>query len=743
MGSTRVLLACALLLTACGEQPPAPAPAPQEAAEWVRPYDGHVPDDDPHPVAVLLVVDARTGLPIEGAAVRHHYEIDVGPEGWAPLVQEAKTDRFGLVTMHVPREDWWQGNPPDGHWAIHAEGYASVEEYASAPADRIELVPARALTGRLVDALGRPLAGVSVGYKEGCAHAPFLAEAVTNADGVFVVKGILGRSELYYRGPGALADYFGVPLRHLDETPATQAAAPARRIHGKVTGYPVEQLDMRMVLATAESRGAFARIQDDGSFVIDGGHVDGMLTLWVGPDGTTRELSLDDVRPGGPFVWDLTLGDRDPTESEVLETRSLVVHVHGPDGKPVPAITVAAYRVVDGRTQAWADFDEDTPADAPYTLDLLPGAYDIVVGEDGEKWVADPVRVHVGREAPAPITIQARARAKVEVEWRGVVEKDVWSWHVAYAEPDGSINHVELDIGDEDYLFVPPEATARVAVQVRGMTRFFDVGPAKDGVRKAVVDWPEPRTIRFASGGKPEYATVGGVLHEIEPIEGAHQIRTHLEGRLRLRVWPNYDTSWGTRAFETKVDLTGPQNAVLDLGPITWPMREPGRVTLLDGEGAPMVDGYVSAHAYDLSGVEWPIDNEELRTDANGRVESNLLRPGAWIEFESTRDGRLHRRTLEGEGPWTFQLGTASIELEVHGRYGLLLDANLLMNGAERAKDGYDTEEEGPARFTVTGLEPGAYELVITAQDHRGQAHRVVLKPGETRTIRAELEPRR
>lgn len=740
MGCTRLLLVCALLLSACGEPPDR---APDAPPEWVRPYDGHVPEDQPHPTAVFLVVDAQTGRPIEGAAVRHHYEIDVGPEGWAPLVQEARTDRFGLVTMEVPRADWIGGFPRDGHWAIHAEGYAATEEYGNAPATRVELVPARTRHGRLVDALGRPLAGIRVGYKEGCAHAPFLAATVTDAEGVFVISGIVGGGELYYRAPGALAAYFGGPLRHVDETPYTHAAAPARRIRGRVRGFPLDTLAPRMLVAAADARGAFARVEADGAFVLDGGDAEGLLTLYYGPEGAPRELALGDVRPGGPFVWDLALGDRDPTESDVVAPRTLLVHVHGPGGEPVPAGTVAAYRVEDGRLQDGADFDPDAPAGVPYTLELLPGAYDVVVGRDGEQWHADPVRVTVGRDPPAPITIGAHAHARLAIAWRGIAEGAARSWQFAYAGPEGRIDHVELDKYDEEQLFVPPDAVARLAVEVEGMTRFFDVGPLQDGRRLAVVDWPPPRTIRFTSEAEPADAELGGLDHEVRATAEGYTLRTHLEGRLRLRIWPRIDGFRGPRPLEVRVDLTGPTDTGIDLGALAWPGREPGRLTLRDAEGAPLADVDVEVRALDLAGTGHPIEYDHARTDEQGVLASRLLMAGAWIAFQHPTTLRSYRRPIEGDGPWTVRLGPCAIALEVHGPYGILLDAHVLVDGVARGRDGDVDDDPGSARFTLTGLEPGPHELVITAPDHRGQAHRVVLAPGETRTIRATLQPRR
>ena len=60
--------------------------------EWSRPYAGYLPGLDVERMAVVLVRDRRTGAPLAGATMRAHPEMLMGPDGWAPLRAETRTE---------------------------------------------------------------------------------------------------------------------------------------------------------------------------------------------------------------------------------------------------------------------------------------------------------------------------------------------------------------------------------------------------------------------------------------------------------------------------------------------------------------------------------------------------------------------------------------------------------------------------------------------------------------------------
>ncbi len=732
-----MLLGCGTLaLLGCGTEPASRArPA---SAEWVRPFDGYLPECAPEGVAVLRVVDGRTHQPIEGAIVRKHHEIDVGPDGWAPVAQEARTDAYGLA--------WFEPDDRgghDAHWSVRAAGYATTQEYGHSPQDTVELLPPRTRHGRIVDALGRPIVGMPIGYKEGCGHSPFLAETKTDEDGRFVISGVGCDGEVFFAARGVLGDYFRGPLRPLQETPYTHVASPAIRVRGRIAGAKPHELGARVVHALAEQRGPFGRIGDDGRFVIDGLDRDGYLTLWSDARGETRELSLNDFRPGGPFVWDLRLSrDDDPTDSDTIAKRRLRVLVVDPNGQPAHNISVTAFGAADGRMHDHADDspeeDDEEPVKPPgeVALELLPGSYDLELSVDGGRWHADPRRVAIGKEPPMPLTIHARAWPRLEVVWPGK-DASVETWSVAYADPDGFINMEELR---ENGLHLPPHALARAAVPAEDRIWFFDVAPAVDGVRKAIVTLPAPQRVICRSAHEPEWVYIGGDPVDMTRVgDGRYELETHLEGTFEFEMAYTSDRRGEIKHWARQRITLGAEK-IVDLGEIKWVTRPRGTLTLLDAAGRPVPDQQVELAALDTRSLASSYEHNELTTDDNGQVSSPLLRAGAWLAVTST-EPKIYRH-LEGSGPWTVRLGDATIELEVHGRYGILTTAHLMVDGERFSRVGDDEYDRRTARYEVKTLSEGPHVLLITAPGHRGEAHRVVLKAGETRRIRVDLPER-
>jgi len=750
------LVAVLALLVLCGcpdTRPKRGTPKPP-TGEWIRPFDGFLPEDPPVGVSVLHVIDAITRAPIEGAVVRQHYEIDVGPDGWAPIAAEGRTDEYGLATIRVPREQWHQDRSlPDAHWAVHAEGYASTQEYGGALETVIELHPARTRHGRIVDAMGRPLAHARIGYKEGCGHSPFLVETKTDSNGVFVLSGTDASGDVYYAGRGVHASYFSPELRTLDQTPPTDVADACMRITGRIVGADIDTLRPRMIHATADVRGVFARIQDDGRFVLDGASPDGLMTLWCTPTGQIVELRTDLWRLGGPCIYDVRLGKSDPTESDTVAHRLLRVNVVDDQDAPMAWAHAMAFRTVDGRE---ADFDLRSP-DEPkpwLALSLLPGTYDIELDPQGQAYAA-PVRVTVGMDDPEPLTIRAQAHPRLEVEYRGFDKDDV-GCSLAYANAAGYIDH-EGPLDVTDHPWVPADAEARVAADWGDVVTFHEVGPVQDGVRRVVIEAPRAQRLRFTSALDPESVYFGGDEVRVTrgPAENQYEFATRRRGTLALVIEPEDGPRSEPRPYtRTLVTLGEPDDAVRDLGVLSVPAwdRPRGRLTLLDGQGRPRKDVEVRVTCDQPSATDEPTLDFLDYTDAQGALESFTLRDGCRVTY---RLGEVDvTRQLLGEGPWTLQTGNATIELEAHGPWGLLMSSSLMLDGelqsvlVEDVLDEPDDDRDVPprheaARYRLEGLEPGPHVLIVTAPGHRGEARRIILKAGETRRIRVDLPARK
>ena len=752
-----LLLPLLLLLAACPDTRPRQEAATPSTGEWVRPFDGYLPDDPPLGMAVIQVVDEVTREPVANALIRQCWEIDVGRDGWAPIVRTLRTDAFGLAHVQIPENEWYSnGGVPDAHWMVHAPGYAAAHEYGGAIEEVIELRRPRTRHGRIVDAMGRPLAHATVGYKEGCGHAPFLETTTTDENGVFVLSGVDGTGDTYYVGRGVLASYFRGELRTLDQTPHTHVADPCRRIVGRVVGYDIGTLHPRMIHGTGDLRGAFAYVEDDGSFVLDGAEEDGLLSLWCLPDGSVLELGADRWRPGHPIVWDVRRGKFDPNASETIAYRRLEVEVLDSSGRPVDDVLVVAYRTEDGLEADTGSRDEDDAQPRP-SLSLLPGTYDVMLWHEGALH-CDPVRVVVGKDDPAPITLHAKEHPSVDIVFEGMTEEEQPRYDVAYVNAAGHIDHASLQASDGTW--IPAGTHARVTVYWDDHATFHDLPPAVDGVRRVVISKPKERTIRFTAAFEPEdvhlgYEDLGGIR---SLGNGAYEVSTAMIGTYAFIVESTDGESFESPPYVRRlITITSESPDVIDLGPLAMParLRERGMLTLLDREGTPLADERVDITAAADGAKDEPFMGHIARSDRHGVVRSHLLQEGAVVAFEvEGEDGReSFVRTLEGPGPWTIQLGRGRILLEVHGPWGLLMKSSVMLNGTLygptwTADDEPDDDREmaaghEPAKYALEYLDAGPHILIVTAPGHRGEARRVILEPGETRRIRVDLPERK
>ncbi len=730
-------LALVALLTACGETPtstPKPAPAPKpEPAEWVKPYDGWLPDTAPENTAVVRVLDERTGQPIRGAVVRRHLEMEMGPAGWGPSYEEATTDEHGIAVIPIVEQRPWSA-----HWVVHAEGFGSDETYGVAPNEEVELLPGRNVHGRIVDAMGRAAAGIPIGYKLGCGHAPSVYDTTTDAEGRFVLRNVTRNGDVSLSGPGVLVDYYRAALRRLDETPDVHAADAAVRVTGRVVGADVADLSPRIIHSQSTTRGVAARIQDDGTFVLDGVARESMLDLYWAPEGKGQRIDSGLYHLGRPLIWDVREhGDEEDGEDEDAgKDEEIPWRVVTPDGTDAVVVDIHAYRAHDGRE---ADHEYTGHGDTRSPLLLPPGEYDVVVGDATSRWVAPSRRFVVEAGKPQPLVVQATEQPRLVVQWNGK-EPEKCTYSLAFARPDGRIDHEHIEIdgdGEEDPVHLPAAAPARVRVQMDEVTRYFDVGPAADGRRVAVLEWVKPTKLRFEAPADVARVVLGGYEHEFVRRAGAIELVTPLAGRVRLHI-ARSDEYHELDTGERLIDLPPPAGQVLRLDPLAYAAAPVGEITLLDADGKPRTNVDVDVSWFNP--VTRELEQAELATDAHGDAQSQLLRTGARVMWNS-RSRIDHDRVLNGAGPWTLRTGAARLALDVRGPDGALREAAVLFSNEVLAQDNDDFDSEADdGRFTFDTLRAGAYRLVIAAPGHRSQERRIVLAEGQRRTIEVLLE---
>jgi hypothetical protein len=205
------------------------------------------------PTTAGRVVDAETGDPIAGA--------EVSPD--ADYERRVITDHLGQFRLSAFPTDFTG-------WFLRARapGYGESVEHSTAGGDENEfelrldfaLRRAGSVSGRIVDVLGRPLAGVRVAaISDGVPHpgwrVPLSIESETDASGRYLLAGIAKKRswQLVVRRPG-----FGTKLYGFYFTPSSAAAivlpdvalSPGTPLRGRTVdaaGEPVPGVEVRML----------------------------------------------------------------------------------------------------------------------------------------------------------------------------------------------------------------------------------------------------------------------------------------------------------------------------------------------------------------------------------------------------------------------------------------------------------------------------------------------------------------
>jgi len=447
----------------------------------------------------------------------------------------------------------------------------------------------------------------------------------------------------------------------------------------------------RVMVRTFEShgRGPKALTDGEGRFVLRG--VDPGDAVFAYAPGWTARAIVEEYEPSLPLRIVLREGDRPDGGRFDENTEEVPVRVRIVDaesGEPVYRVGWDLVRQEDARRFGGIrrDEEDDLPTEAP------PGRYLLRVGSAVSSHGAPEREVRVtgdGRE----LTIRAARRPRLEIDAEGLPEDAEIGLVAGNAvhEPDG---HLAAGV------------PATVRVSAFGIVRFFPVGPAKDGVRRATIAWPKPKRVRSKLGERSSLD-----LPDVRSRKaGETVIETHASGPTRLLV-----TDDGLGYQLVRIELPSEPGAEVVVPESV--LRPPGTLTVLLPDGRPAAEARV-AGGPGQSGL--PLDGE-------GRAVSRLLRAGVHVTVRA--DGFDHplRRRLEGDGPWTLRFGDAALKVEAEGveSFALLLDGIL------------HATDDGALR--LAGLEPGAHLLLVSARSRGARALRVVLAKGATRRLRVDL----
>ena len=682
----------ALLLTAL----PIRASAAPEAPVEERPYGGVLPDPrqgfgGSRPAGTgewfaVLLRDAETGAPLPGARlVRTPEAIDGGRLHHDMVMAVATADADGIARVPVEGSVWKE----DCHWLALADGHAPAHDYGAEPEPEMLLARGEPFRGRVLDPMGRPVAGAVVENLGGCSHGTAAQRSVAGADGIVSFAHSEPKfGQLWIEGPGIASELmaFSDPLS-LGSDPAALAMETGYRFEGRVVDLLGKPLAGVVVRHYNEQRGPTTITDREGRFVLDGvERREASLVFYPPLDLTEGEGSLhvDDGVAGVPMTVVLTpLG---PLEEEA--SARIRVRVRRPDGAPAGGVGYRILSTRSGRGPAGTTAS-DPPASAGDAAmgegveDVVPGAFRVVPRDPFDALEFDPVEVEARGQETKVVDIVVRARPVLRI--RGTLPDDA---RLALALDDDSVEERGEDAGWTPSVPADRPAVLRVRLPDRPPF-FFPVGPTKDGVREVQVVLPEPRRILLPDGAQD--ATLLDGAREAAAVRDGKHLHTDAVGRLTLRF-----TDASRRTLDLPIDLPDAPGAQVAVDPAgATEFRKETEVRIL----RPSEDG----------------------TDA---VHDTVTRY-AGQELVVTREGWRTLRWTPADGD-VLRYGTASVELSVTVEAGASGDAIALV-------DGELYEVEG-GRLALRGFHPGPHRALVALRDRPGSGRelRFSLRLGQT-----------
>lgn len=256
---------------------------------------------------VSRLVDDFTGAPIAGA------EVFLVDESKTPIAGEfwystrAVSDAEGFVRIDLPPGARGMGRQVVRHPSC---GVATRTD----PEPIWRLGRGYDVPVRITDWLGRPAAGARVGFCGGCGHTPDLVNAVADADGIAVLRGIdprNGIADLYVQHPGLHWFYDSVDwLPGQPPMPVRCEYAPA--MSGTVVDHRGAPVAGAFVCGGSQHRGPWARTAADGTFVVLGAEPPTYPHHVVTPEG--RDVYFDTST-----AWPVTLRLPDLADPKAYE----------------------------------------------------------------------------------------------------------------------------------------------------------------------------------------------------------------------------------------------------------------------------------------------------------------------------------------------------------------------------------------------------------------------------------------
>lgn len=324
--------------------------APELETERVAAAPAPLPEPEAAPAVVGMAIEARVyghGRPIEGATM---IVAVLGTERLEPEY----SDLEGLVSAQVDLEP---GDLP-ATIEFHAPGFASrsiethIEPDVVTHMGRIELEPGGSVAGRVVDELGRPIAGcrITLGQSDlprrELDHMRFVDQgsqvpyALTDERGEFILNGTpVGMQRLWARAEDYVAQYTPpIEVREGQESFGVEIAlatlGPKNLVRGIVLspdGAPVPKAPLRYRKTSPTSNTTYSGTEsadEEGRFEFQ---LVEDARLWLtasDPEGRWGKASVADIGTGD-LALELRLVKERTTELVVLDAANRAVGEYG------------------------------------------------------------------------------------------------------------------------------------------------------------------------------------------------------------------------------------------------------------------------------------------------------------------------------------------------------------------------------------------------------------------------------
>ncbi len=280
------------------------------------------------------VVDDLTGAPIANAAVYFVRESDTPLAGEFWFTRKVQTDKDGWLRAPVAdiERKWHIQVLRHRDYGVAARvGQGGDIWRVGRPFDVPVLVR---------DWQGRPATGATIGFCGGCGHTPDLVNAVTDANGIAILKQIDPHSDIgdvYVQRTGLGLGYDSV--RWMPGAPPVVIDcdwSPA--MHGTVVDHKGHPVAGAHVAALDVHRGPWAKTAVDGTFRLLGGkpevgasHVrtaDGREIWFEGPERYPVTLRLPDPHGSSPHEGTIV---EPPRNQKAATVRTIEVNLVGHD----------------------------------------------------------------------------------------------------------------------------------------------------------------------------------------------------------------------------------------------------------------------------------------------------------------------------------------------------------------------------------------------------------------------------